>query len=231
MFLPLPTTLVTPDSRDDVTVLTNPLAQHALADLRRVETDSVAFRRALERLGTLSGYALAESQLPTRAVDVETPLGTATGRRVTDDIVFVGILRAAVPFVEGLLEAVPHARQGLVSASRDEAGGMDDDGRFAIDTGYVKLPDIDATDTVVVADPMLATGSTMVEVLGACLTDRTPERTVVCAAVSAPAGVERVTDRFDVEVVTASVDDGLDEHGFIVPGLGDAGDRAFGTEE
>lgn len=213
-------------------VITHPLAQHALVDLRDVETDPTAFRRELKRLGHVCGYALAEPYFRTDAVEVQTPLATAAGQRVSDDLVFVSVLRAAVPFVEGLVDAVPHARQGVISASRDEAAGMDAEGQFPISVQYVNLPHIRPSDTVVVADPMLATGSTMVAALDAILEGVSPATVVVLSAVSAPEGLERVAEQFpDVELVTVSIDDRLDENGFIVPGLGDAGDRAFGTEE
>ena len=213
-------------------VVVHPLAQHALAVLRDAETDASTFRHRLSRLGRVCGYALAPEFLTTATVDVQTPLATTDGLRVTDDIVFVAVLRAALPFVEGLVDAVPQARQGVLSASRDEAAGMGDSGEFPISVQYVNLPEIHPSDTVVVADPMLATGSTMVAALDAVLDGSSPETTVALSAVSAPEGVKRVADRFtDVEIVTVSLDDHLDEHGFIVPGLGDAGDRAFGTAE
>jgi uracil phosphoribosyltransferase len=223
---------MTLERQGDTRVLTHPLAQHALAALRDTETDAATFRRELTRLGRVCGYALAPDYFTTAATEVQTPLATASSQRVTDDVVFIAVLRAAVPFVEGLVDAVPNARQGVLSASRDEEAGMDENGQFPITVRYVNLPDIRDSDTVVVADPMLATGSTMVAALDAVLADVSPETTVVLSAVSAPEGVERVTGAFpDVELVTASVDDRLDENGFIVPGLGDAGDRAFGTAE
>jgi uracil phosphoribosyltransferase len=151
-----------------------------------------------------------------------------------DDVVIVNVLRAATPLVEGLLKAFPAAQQGIISASRDEEAGRTADGTFPIGIDYVKIPEIRPEDTVVVADPMLATGSTMCAVLEEVLdgAEATPEHLFVLSAVAAPEGVERVTDAFpEVELVTVAVDDELDENGFIVPGLGDAGDRAFGTRE
>ena len=220
------------EQQGNARVLTHPLAQHALAALRNVDTDPVAFRRELTRLGRVCGYTLAAEYFRTETVEVQTPLATTTGERVAGDVVFVAVLRAAVPFVEGLVDTVPHARQGVLSASRDETAGMDEDGRFPISVKYVNLPEIRSSDTVVVADPMLATGSTMVAALDAVLDGTTPATTVVLSAVSAPEGIDRVAGAFpDVDLVTADVDDRLDENGYIVPGLGDAGDRAFGTAE
>jgi uracil phosphoribosyltransferase len=118
----------------------------------------------------------------------------------------------------------------VISASRDEAAGRDEDGAFPISIDYVKLPEITPEDTVIVADPMLATGSTMEAVLEH-VTDSAPdpEHLIVLSAVSAPEGLVRIDEAFDVDLLTVAVDDRLDEDGFIVPGLGDAGDRAFRT--
>jgi uracil phosphoribosyltransferase len=107
---------------------------------------------------------------------------------------------------------------------------MDEDGRFPVATEYVNVPDVADEDTVVVADPMLATGSTMCAVLETVLADAAPARTIALAAVAAPEGVARVTELYpDVDCLTVGLDDRLDEEGYIVPGLGDAGDRAFRT--
>ncbi len=223
---------MTLEERDSASVVTHALAQHVLSDLRSVDTSQVAFRKGLVKLGRLCGYELIDSRFPTETATVQTPLAETDGTRVSglDDVVIVNVLRAATPFVEGLLKAFPTARQGVISASRDEAAGMSTDGEFPISVQYVKLPEIEPEDTVIVADPMLATGSTMIAVLEEVLGDTTPESCFVLSAVSAPPGLERVDARFsEVELVTVSIDDHLDDDGYIVPGLGDAGDRAFRT--
>ncbi|MFC7071707.1 uracil phosphoribosyltransferase [Halovenus rubra] len=223
---------MTLEEHEHASVVTHALAQHVLSDLRNVETSQVGFRKGLVKLGRLCGYELIDSRFPTATGTVETPLAETATTRVSgmEDVVIVNVLRAATPLVEGLLKAFPTARQGVISASRDEEAGMGDEGEFPISVQYVKLPEITQDDTVIIADPMLATGSTMVTVLDEILSGEPPETCVVLSAVSAPPGLERVTDQFpDVELVTVSVDDELDEDGFIVPGLGDAGDRAFRT--
>jgi uracil phosphoribosyltransferase len=224
---------MTIEERDDAAVVTHALAQHTLTELRSVDTDQVAFRKGLVKLGRICGYELIDTRLSTTEVPVQTPLTETTGTRVDglDDVVIVNVLRAATPFVEGLLKAFPAARQGVISASRNEEAGMDEDGEFPIEVEYVKLPDIQPEDTVVVADPMLATGSTMCAVLNAVTADGPdPAQLVVLSAVSAPTGLRRVGEAFpDAELVTVGVDEELDEEGFIIPGLGDAGDRAFHT--
>ncbi len=223
---------MTLEEREHASVVTHALAQHVLSDLRSVATSQVAFRKGLVKLGRLCGYELIDSRFPTEQGTVQTPLAETAATRVSglDDVVIINVLRAATPFVEGLLKAFPTARQGVISASRDEAAGMGDDGEFPIAVQYVKLPEIREDDTVIVADPMLATGSTMATVLDRVLADGTPDSCVVLSAVSAPPGLKRIDEQFpEVELVTVSIDEELDEDGYIVPGLGDAGDRAFRT--
>ena len=224
---------MTVDYREHAAVVTHALAQHTLTELRSVETEQVAFRKGLVRLGRICGYELIDTWLETEDVPVQTPLTETTGPQIQglDDVVIVNVLRAATPFVEGLLKAFPAARQGVISASRDESAGMDEDGAFPISVEYVKLPQIQPEDTVIVADPMLATGSTLSTVLDHLLDgEADPSQLLVLSAVSAPDGLERISEEFpDAELVTVAVDDHLNDEGFIVPGLGDAGDRAFRT--
>jgi uracil phosphoribosyltransferase len=221
------------EDRDEARLVTHALAKDVLSKIRDVGTEQVAFRKGLVKLGRICGYEIIDGVMETEFVEIETPLATTTGERVRglDDVVIVNVLRAATPFVEGLLKAFPRAKQGVISAGRDEAAGMDEDGQFPITIDYVKLPEIRATDTVIVADPMLATGSTMCTVLDHVLEDAPdPERLIVLSAVSAPPGLVRVRDRFpEADLLTVAIDDRLDDDGFIVPGLGDAGDRAFRT--
>jgi len=220
------------EQRGDASLVTHALAKDELSRLRDKETEQVEFRKGLVRLGHLCGYEIIDGRMETEYVEIETPLTTTMGERVTglDDVVIVNVLRAATPFVEGLLKAFPRVRQGVISASRDESAGMNEDGEFPISVDYVKLPDIKADDTVIVADPMLATGSTMSAVLDHITDGPDPDRLIVLAAVSAPPGIVRVAEEFpDADLLTVAIDDRLDEDGFIVPGLGDAGDRAFRT--
>ncbi|PSP47947.1 uracil phosphoribosyltransferase [Halobacteriales archaeon QH_7_69_31] len=220
------------EDRDDAHVITHALAKHTLSELRSVGTDQVAFREGLVDLGRLCGFEIIDGMLETEYVSITTPLAETTGEALggLDDVVIVNVLRAATPFVEGLVEAFPRARQGVISAGRDEEAGMDEDGEFPITVDYVKLPEIDGDDTVIVADPMLATGSTMLAVLEEVVGMGDPERLVVLSAVSAPPGLVRVDEAYPrADVITVSIDERLDDDGYIVPGVGDAGDRAFGT--
>ena len=221
------------EDRDPAALITHALARDTLSRLRSVETEQVAFRKGLVKLGRICGYEIIDGAMETEYVSITTPLADTTGEHVRglDNVVIVNVLRAATPFVEGLLKAFPRAKQGVISAGRDESAGMTD-GEFPITIDYVKLPEITAEDTVIVADPMLATGSTMCQVLDHVLGDAPePENLFVLSAVSAPPGLLRVGERFpEADLLTVSVDDELDDDGFIVPGLGDAGDRAFRTQ-
>ncbi len=221
------------EKRGDAHVITHALAKHTLSRIRDVETEQVEFRKGLVKLGRVCGYEIIDGAMETEYVTIQTPLAEMTSERVRgmDDVVIINVLRAATPFVEGLLKAFPRAKQGVISAGRNEEAGMDEEGTFPITIDYTKLPEIRSQDTVIVADPMLATGSTMCTVLEHVLAGGAdPEDLFVLAAVSAPPGVSRVTERFpQADLLTVAVDDELDENGFIVPGLGDAGDRAFRT--
>ncbi|MFW6384939.1 MAG: uracil phosphoribosyltransferase [Halodesulfurarchaeum sp.] len=223
------------EDREDASVITHALANDTLSTLRDLHTGQVAFRKGLVKLGRICGYEIIDGAMETEYVEIETPLTTTMGETVRemDDVVIVNVLRAATPFVEGLLKAFPSARQGVISAGRDEAAGMSDDGTFPISVDYVKLPTIRPEDTIIVADPMLATGSTMQAVLETIVADSpVPENLFVLSAVSAPEGLLRLGATFpEVELLTVSIDDYIDGNGYIVPGLGDAGDRAFGTTE
>jgi len=221
------------EDRGEAYVITHALARDELSRLRDIETEQVDFRKGLVRLGRLCGYEIIDGRMETEYVSIETPLTTTMGERVKglEDVVIVNVLRAATPLVEGLLTAFPRARQGVISASRDETAGMNDDDTFPISVDYVKLPDIEPSDTVIVADPMLATGSTMSAVLEEILRDSPdPEHLLVLSAVAAPPGLVRLDEEVpQADLLTVAIDERLDDDGYIVPGLGDAGDRAFRT--
>ncbi|WP_207586602.1 uracil phosphoribosyltransferase [Halomontanus rarus] len=224
---------MTIEDRENAYLVTHAMAKDTLSRIRDVETEQVEFRKGLVKLGRLCGYEIIDGRMETEYVSIQTPLEETMGERVKglDNVVIINVLRAATPFVEGLLKAFPRARQGVISASRDEEAGRDEDGSFPITVDYVKLPEIGEEDTVIIADPMLATGSTMCSVLEHVIENSAdPEHLIVLSAVSAPDGLIRVGEAFpEVDLLTVSIDDYLDDDGFIVPGLGDAGDRAFRT--
>ncbi|KZN25000.1 uracil phosphoribosyltransferase [Haladaptatus sp. R4] len=224
---------MTIEKRGDAHLITHAMAKDTLSKIRDEKTEQVGFRKGLVKLGRICGYEIIDGAMDTEYVSIDTPLTETTGERVKglDNVVIINVLRAATPFVEGLLKAFPRAKQGVISAGRDEEAGMNEDGEFPITIDYVKLPEITERDTVIVADPMLATGSTMCAVLEEVLREQpNPENFFVLSAVSAPDGLLHVHDQFpEADLLTVSIDDHLNDDGFIVPGLGDAGDRAFRT--
>ena len=205
---------MTIEDRDDAYLITHALATDTLSRLRDVDTEQVAFRKGLVKLGRICGYEIIDGAMETEYVPVETPLAETTGERVKglDDVVIINVLRAATPFVEGLLKAFPRAKQGVISAGRDEEAGMTD-GEFPITIDYVKLPEIRPDDTVIVADPMLATGSTMCAVLDHVLDEAGEfEDLFVLSAVSAPEGLVRVSESVPAaDLLTVAIDDHLDD--------------------
>jgi uracil phosphoribosyltransferase len=199
------------------------LEQLSLA--RNKETNQVAFRKAIFRLGRLLAHEFLRT-LETQEFPIETPIGKTTGYKVkgNDKIEIILVLRAAIPFVEGMYKELPMARTGVISAWR----GPPPD--FPIEVSYAKIPDIHDDDIVIIADPMLATGHTLVEVVRKVLEKGKPKRLLVFSVLSTNEGIQHVSKAYpDAEFYTCAIDQGLNSHGYIVPGLGDAGDRAFGA--
>jgi len=197
-----------------------------IARLRDKETSSEEFRKQMEKLGE---YVTIEAlgELESREEKVETPLDTATFLNIADDIVVIGILRAALPMTDGVLSIIPEASVGYLSASRGQM--IEDEGKnFEILTNYSKLPDCTGR-TVLIVDPMLASASTMLKAIGD-VREMIPKKIIVLCALAAKFGVERIEKLYpDISIYIGALDEVLNEKGYIVPGLGDAGDRAFNT--
>ncbi|AHL21716.1 uracil phosphoribosyltransferase [Thermococcus nautili] len=203
----------------------SPFLMEILTELRDERTGPIAFRKGLVKLGRYMAYELTKT-METEKVPVKTPLEETEGVIVRDrrNVVIITVLRAAIPLMEGLIKVLDHARVGIVSASRGKAP------KFEIEMNYVKIPEIRPEDTVIVADPMIATGSTLIKVLDEVKRYGKPKRLVVVGVLAAPEGIERIKSRHpEVEVFVAKVDRELNDKGYILPGLGDAGDRAFGA--
>ncbi|WP_297438054.1 uracil phosphoribosyltransferase [Thermococcus sp.] len=203
----------------------SPFIMEILTELRNRETGSIPFRKGLVKLGRYMGYELTKL-MDVERVRIETPLEATEGILVKDrrNVVIITVLRAAIPLMEGLIKVFEHARVGIVSASRGKAP------EFEIEMNYIKIPRITPQDTVIVADPMIATGSTLVRALRELSKYGKPKRLMVLGVLAAPEGIERLKREFpELNVVVAKVDRELNEHGYILPGLGDAGDRAFGA--
>ena len=199
----------------------HPLVHDALMELRDAQTEPPAFRRAANRISVLLA-AEALRDVPSDAATVQTPLGPAGGRRVSSDVVIVPVLRAGLGMLDAVLELLPAARVGHIGLQRDEATAI-------ASKYYTKLPPKLADSYVLMIDPMLATGGSAVAAID--LIKAAGARTIrMICIVAAPEGVQMVEQRHpDVAVYTPVVDRELNVHKFIVPGLGDFGDRLYGT--
>jgi uracil phosphoribosyltransferase len=210
------------ESSVQVTIVEHPLVADALAQIRDRTTPNALFRHYLERIGTLL-LAEATRRLPTVDTTVETPLTTAPARRLAVQPVIVPVLRAGLGFVHAAQELLPDADVGFIGISRDEE-------TFAPKPYVNKLPETLRGRPVIVIDPMLATGGSLAHTCR-LLTERdAPDPITVVCALAAPEGIASLREAgLSLDIFTAAVDDHLNEHAFIVPGLGDAGDRQFGT--
>jgi uracil phosphoribosyltransferase len=207
----------------NVTVVDHPLVQHKLTQMRRKESQADSFRRYLREIAMLLAYE-ALRDLPLEKVEIETPLTRMKAPQLAGKrVCFVSILRAGNGLLDGMLEVLPSARVGHIGLYRDPK-------TLAAVEYYCKLPEDIAQREAIILDPMLATGHS-----AAAAVTRTKElgaRAVryVCL-LAAPEGVREMNAAHpDVPVITAAVDSHLNDHGYIVPGLGDAGDRLYGTK-
>ena len=200
----------------------HPVCTDALAQIRDVNTPNALFRQNLERIGSLL-LAEATKHLPTVDGVVETPLTTAPARRIAVQPVVVPILRAGLGFVGPAQELLPNADIGFIGMARNEETHQPEP--------YVnKLPESLAGRPVIVIDPMLATGGSLIHTMRLLLERDAPQPITVVCALAAPEGIQALDDAgLSIRLVTAAIDDQLNENAFIVPGLGDAGDRQFGT--
>ena len=206
-----------------VTVIDHPLVQHKLALLRDKETGTKAFRELVSELAMLMGYEVTRD-LPLQEVEVETPITKASFKMLANEkLAVVPILRAGLGMADGMMNLIPHAKMGHIGLYRNPDTLMP--------TGYYcKLPqDIAERDTIIV-DPMLATGNSAIEAIRLIKEAGAKTIRLVCL-ISAPEGIYAIQKAHpDVDIYVASIDEKLNEHGYIVPGLGDAGDRLFGTK-
>jgi uracil phosphoribosyltransferase len=205
-----------------VTEVTHPLVRHKLGLLRDRDTSTADFRRLVDEVTLLLTYE-ATKDLATEEVEVDTPLERTRVQRISGKKVAVcPILRAGVGMLDGVLSLVSGARVGFIGLYRDE------ETLEAIEY-YVKLPSDIAERDVILLDPMLATGNSTASAIESVKKAGAASLRLI-AIIAAPEGVERITTAHpDVRIVVAAIDRGLNERGFIVPGLGDAGDRLYGT--
>jgi uracil phosphoribosyltransferase len=206
-----------------VVEVTHPLVQHKLGLLRDVNTDTEMFRRLVNELTLLLTYE-ATKDMEVEEIEVETPLERTAAQRIPGKKVAVcPILRAGIGMLDGVLSLIPVARVGFIGLYRDEE-------TLQPVEYYVKLPGDIADREVLLLDPMLATGNSTAAAVDT-LKRAGPKQITLIALIAAPEGVAHIQrDHPDVRIVVASVDSRLNEKGFIVPGLGDAGDRLYGTK-
>jgi uracil phosphoribosyltransferase len=202
-------------------VSTHPIVQHKLAELRDIRTPPADFRRAVRTLAVLLAHE-ATADLPVVASEVTTPLAPAKVNVLKDKIGIVPILRAGLGMAEGIIDLLPEAEVWHVGLFRDEA-------TLAPREYYNKFPSRLRVSLALLVDPMLATGGSGVHACEIIKAAGVP-RLKLIALIAAPEGVERMNRAMpDVAIHVGAIDDRLNEHGFICPGLGDAGDRQFGT--
>ncbi len=208
---------------------TDSLANHFLAELRdtKIQNDRMRFRKNLERLGSLMAYEFSKT-LQYNSENVNTPLGTSSIPMIQNKMVMITVLRAGLPFYNGFLDFFDHVDSGFIGAYRASEGAMDD---IQVDLNYVSTQDITNKDVLLI-DPMLATGKSLIEAIEAILKNGTPSKIHVFSVIAAPEGLENLKQVTNVplDIWTASIDEKLNDKAYIVPGLGDAGDLSFGEK-
>ena len=206
----------------NLTVLEHPLIQHKLALLRDRSTSVKDFKQLVSEIAMLMTYEVTRD-LPTEQVQIETPLERTTARRVSGKkLALIPILRAGLGMVEGITQLIPSARVGHIGMFRDHD-------TLQPVSYYFKVPAAETSRDFFVLDPMLATGGSAVAAVTRLLQSGATRVRVLCL-VAAPEGVQALLEAHPtVPVFTAALDRELDQHGYILPGLGDAGDRIFGT--
>lgn len=203
-------------------VLDHPLIKHKLTIMRRKETTTKDFRENLDEVAGLMAYEITRD-VETEDVTIETPLTTSVQQRLAEDIILVPILRAGLGMVDGIRSLIPNAKIGHIGVYRDEE-------TYEAKEYFNKLPKSLPDGYVMVLDPMLATGVSASAALDMVKAAGAKKIKLVCI-VGAKEGVEVINKNHpDVEIVLAALDDGLNEKNYITPGLGDAGDRLFGTK-
>lgn len=206
---------------DCVTVIAHPLVQHNLTKLRDSRTDPEAFRRGLAEVAGLMVYEATRS-LQTKSITVSTPLTKARGVKLKHEVMLVPILRAGLGMLPSILQLIPHARVGFVGLKRSEK-------TLRAGVYHKSLPADLSSFEIILIDPMLATGGSAVAALK-LLEERGAQRIRLVSLVAAPEGIARVHEHApQLLIFTAAIDEKLNAQGYIVPGLGDAGDRLFGV--
>ncbi|MDB5752397.1 MAG: upp [Ramlibacter sp.] len=209
--------------QNNVHVIDHPLVQHKLSLMRNKEASTNSFRRLLNELSMLMAYEVTRD-VPMQEVDIETPMEQARVKVIDGKkLVFVSILRAGTGILDGMLSVVPGARVGHIGLYRDPK-------TLTAVEYYFKMPEKMAERDVIVVDPMLATGNSAIAAVER-LKELSPKSIKFVCLLTCPEGVRAMQQSHpDVPIYTAAIDRELNDHGYILPGLGDAGDRMFGTK-
>jgi uracil phosphoribosyltransferase len=207
----------------------NSVLNHFLGQIRNVNVhnDSMRFRRNIERIGEIMAYELSK-ELHYAPIEIQTPLGIKNTTEIKDQLVLCSILRAGLPLHLGFLNYFDNAENGFISAYRHHPNNDD---YFDILVQYQAIADINGKNLVLV-DPMLATGQSIVAVYNKLMERGTPKEIHIAVVIAAPEGIAHLEERLpeNCHLWVASLDEKLDEHSYIVPGLGDAGDLAYGEK-
>jgi uracil phosphoribosyltransferase len=207
----------------------NSILNHYLKEIRSVEIqdDPMRFRRNMERIGEIMAYEISKT-MKFENEDVKTPLGIAPTNVISEKVVISTILRAGLPFHQGFLSYFDRAENAFVSAYRKYKDAL----KFDIFIEYIASPDLTGK-TLIITDPMLATGGSMELAYGALLTKGTPAHIHVATVISSQPAIDYIASHFPASKTTvwaAAIDPELNDHSYIVPGLGDAGDLAYGVK-
>lgn len=205
-------------------ILNHPLITHKLTNMRKVETGTKDFKQNLDEIAGLMAYEICK-ELPLKDVNIETPLQPMVAQELACEIVLIPILRAGLGLVNGVNNLIPTAKVGFVGLYRDEE-------TLEPHEYFAKFPETMVMENTVnlLLDPMLATGGSAIAAID-MIKKRGAKNIKLCCLVGAPEGADAVLKAHpDVEIYLAAMDEKLDEKGYIVPGLGDAGDRIFGTK-
>ncbi len=198
-----------------------------IAEIRdqSVQTDRMRFRRNLERIGEIAGYEISRN-LAYEELEVQTPLGISNSKMLKNQPVLATILRAGLPLHQGLLNVFDKADNAFISAYRKH----DRDGSFEISMSYITSPELD-NRVLIISDPMLATGSSMVKTIQQLRSEGNPTEIHIVTAIACTVGIEYLRRALpDCKIWCGAIDDELTAKGYIVPGLGDAGDLSFGNK-
>ena len=206
----------------------NSIANHFIAEMRdvNIQKDAMRFRKNMERLGEVLAYEVSKT-LSFQTITMQSPLAKATANLLSEQPVLVAILRASLPFHQGFLNVFDHAENAFIGAYR---GKHRSDETFDIQVDYLASPDLN-NKTIILIDPMLATGKSLLKSYEALLTYGKPARTIIVAAIAAPEGIQFLQESIpDADFFIGTVDEKLNHKLYIIPGLGDAGDLAYGEK-